>query len=55
MAFSDTSPKLGDSDHNLLFKIAQMFNDQNSGNNPPKLGDSKNNLLFKIAKSLNGE
>lgn len=51
--FSDTTPKLGDSDNNLLFKIAQMFSTQYSpGINEPRLGDSDNRLLFKIAKAL---
>lgn len=53
--YSDTSPRLGDSDNVLLGKICELFNASNSGNFPPMPMDSDNNLLFKIARLLNGE
>jgi hypothetical protein len=52
--YSDTAPKLGDTDNVLYGKICESLNTQNSGNFPPRLGDSDNNLLFKIARLLNG-
>lgn len=49
--FSDPSPRLGDSDNILLFKIAQMWAALCSGRNP-EFGDSDNVLLSKIAGSV---
>jgi hypothetical protein len=48
--FPDPTPRLGDSDNILLFKICQMWNERCGGDNPPRLLDSDNNLLYKIAK-----
>lgn len=48
--FLDPTPRLGDSDNILLFKICQMWNERCGGENPPRLLDSDNNLLYKIAK-----
>ncbi len=54
MAYSDSAPKIGDTDNVLLFKICQSLNAQLSGNYPPRFIDTDNNLLFKIAKLLSG-
>lgn len=52
MAFETTAPQLGDSDNNLLFKIAQHYAALCPESEAPKLGDSNNTLLFKWAKAL---
>lgn len=50
MSYSDTTPRIADSNNNLLFKICQELSNQNGGAHPPRILDSDNNLLFKIAK-----
>lgn len=51
--FADPSPKAGDTDYVLLFKIVQMMNTAGSGNHPPQAHDTFNNLLFKLALLAN--
>jgi len=53
--YTDTSPKLGDSDNILWGKICEVLNARESGNLPPMPGDSTYVLMFKVARLLNGE
>ncbi len=45
----DTTPRIADSDNNLLYKICAELSARNGGAYPPRIADSDNNLLRKIA------
>lgn len=51
--FSDTLPKISDSENDLLFKWAQLVNTAEASAGAPLMGDSDNQLLQKICRGYN--
>jgi len=53
--FSDSAPKLNDSENNFLFKWAQAVYAVDSTGGAPLLADSNNTLLFKLCAAYSNQ